>query len=215
MSSPIIIAFVIPIVFLIVLIGIASIYLKLFLYVGNPNQVFVFSGRKHKLSDGRVVGYRYCIGGRHFMIPTLEQFEKMDLSTMPVDIKVDNAYSKGQIMVNVKAYANVKISSEPKIIHNAIERFLGQSNEQIANVAKETLEGHFRGVIASIKPEEIIGMADEIKDDISKDFKKMGIHLDALHILEVTDSENYLSAPGIKKVAELKEKLAKEDRIDF
>ena len=38
---------------------------------------------------------------------------------------------------------------------NAVERFLGRSREEIYHIAKETLEGNLRGVLASLTPEEV------------------------------------------------------------
>src|SRR5262245_23455154 len=37
--------------------------LKQFLFVGRPNELLIFSGRRHTLADGTAVGYRVVHGG--------------------------------------------------------------------------------------------------------------------------------------------------------
>jgi flotillin len=116
--------------------------LKQFVFVGRPNELLIFSGRQHK--DG--VGYRVVHGG-FFRVPLLEKVDRMDLTTIPIELSVANAYSKGGIPLTVHAVANVKVSSAPghPQRHRAVPRpRLGE----IRQVAKESLEGHLRGIIA-------------------------------------------------------------------
>ena len=84
-------------------------------------------------------------------IPLLERVDRMSLLSIPIDLKVANAYSKGGIPLRVHAIANVKVSSDPRVVGNAIERFLGRDPAEIARVAKESLEGHLRGVLANLR----------------------------------------------------------------
>ena len=50
---------------------------------------------------------------------------RMDMRLFPVEVAVQNAYSKGGIPLSVHAIANVKISSSDAGVRNAVERFLG------------------------------------------------------------------------------------------
>jgi flotillin len=50
------------------------------LRICRPNEILIFSGRKHKTSDGRSVGYRVVFGGRGVRIPLVETVDRMDLS---------------------------------------------------------------------------------------------------------------------------------------
>ena len=70
------------------------------------------------------LAYSLIFGGLAFKKPVIETVDRMDLRVFPVRIDTRGAYSKGGIPLNVHAIANVKISSEPDEIHNAIERFL-------------------------------------------------------------------------------------------
>ena len=51
--------------------------------------------------------------------------------------------------------ANVKIAGEQPVLDNAIERFLGVDRARIMAIAKDTLEGNLRGVLATLTPEEV------------------------------------------------------------
>ena len=105
------------------------------------------------------------------------------------------------------AVANVKISSDPKLIGNAIERFMGRDPIEIQRVAKETLEGHLRGVLATLTPEEVnedrLKFANALVAEAEEDFVKLGLHLDTLKIQNVADPVNYLESIGRKRIAEV------------
>lgn len=179
--------------------------IKNLLYICPPNQVLIFSGRNHRMPDGTRRGYRVIFGGRGWKVPILETVAGMSLNVMEVPMAVRGAYSKGGIPLNVDAIAMVKVSSEPRVIGNAIERFLGRDPEEIRRVAKETLEGHIRGVIAKLTPEEVnedrLKFAAELSHESEEDFTKLGIHLDTLKILHVSDDVNYLNSISRQAIA--------------
>jgi flotillin len=121
----------------------------------DPNKILIISGRKYKRQDGQTLGYRVIYGGRTFRIPILETVKTMDLTTMPVPIEVTNAYARGGTPLDIQAIANVKIARDESVVGNAIERFLGRGPQEIARVARETLEGNLRGVVATLTPEQL------------------------------------------------------------
>lgn len=183
-------------------------YVKRFLHICPPNEVLIFSGgRRSRTSDGRARGFSPLIGGRRWQVPFIQTVDRMTLTLLEVPIGVRNAYSKGGIPMNVDAVANVKISSDPAVIGNAIERFLGRDVEEIRRVAKETLEGHLRGVLATLTPEEInedrLLFAQALARECEEDLSKLGLHMDTLKITHVTDDANYLNATGRKGIAEI------------
>jgi flotillin len=181
-------------------------FINRFLYICTPNQVLIFSGGgRHRLPDGTIRGFRVVFGGRGWRKPFVERVSRMSLNIMEVPIHVRGAYSKGGIPLNVEAVANVKISSDPRLIGNAIERFLGRNPEEIRRVAKETLEGHLRGVLAKLTPEEVnedrLKFAGELSSESEDDLSKLGIHLDTLKIQHVSDDVSYLDSLGREAIA--------------
>lgn len=180
-------------------------FFKSMLKICPPNEVLIFSGSKSRLADGGTRNFTTIFGGRGVMIPVLQTASRMSLATMEVPIAIRGAYSKGGIALHVDAIANVKISSDPEVIGNAIERFLDRDQNEIRRVAKETLEGHLRGVLARLTPEEInddrLKFSDELATESEQDLRKLGIHLDTFKILHVSDDKHYLDSIGREAIA--------------
>jgi flotillin len=192
--------------------GVAVLLVLLVLYryllrICRPNEILIFSGRKHTTSDGRSVGYRVVFGGRGVRVPVVETVHRMDVSLISVPIAVQGAYSEGGIPLNVHAIANIKVSTDRKFIGNAIERFLGKDRNEIARVVKETLEGHLRGVLATLTPEELnedrLKFARQLEASSGPDLEKLGLELDVLKIQHVSDDRNYLESIGRQRIAEI------------
>ena len=182
-------------------------FLKQFLVIGRPNELLVFSGRKYKLDTGEVVGSRIVRGGRSVRLPVLERVDRMDMTIMSIDIKIRNAYAKGNIPIHVDAVANAKITGDAHQIHHAIERFLGKGRQEIRQVVKETLEGTMRGVIAQLTPEEINHdrqkLSEHLKTEVGDDLGRMGLQVDTFKIQHVSDEVNYLDSIGRVRIAEV------------
>ena len=180
-------------------------FIRSFLCICNPNEVVILAGRQWKRRDGHQQGYRVLHGGRAIRIPFLETVKRMDLTTMPVPVEVHNAYSKGGIPLHIQAIANIRISNDENIVCNAIERFLDHKQTEIVRVAKETLEGSLRGVVATLTPEQVnedrLQFAERIASGVSRDLKLLGLQLDILKIQSVADDVDYLSSLGRKQIA--------------
>ena len=214
--------------FLLTFIGIGAliVILKTCLRICKPNEILIISGRKYKNKRGQEVGYRVRFGGRTLVIPIIERVERMDMTTMPIPVEVTNAYAKGGTPINIQAIANVKVSSNPTVVGNAIERFLGRNRSEIRRVVRETLEGNLRGVVALLTPEQVnedrLNFAERIAADVAKDLNKLGLQLDTLKIQSVTDDVDYLSSIGRRQIAQIvrdaeiaeAETIGEADRIE-
>ena len=172
-----------------------------------PNRIAVITGKNRTLSDGRTVGYRILKGGRTLRIPIIEKVSWMDLNTIPLEVSVTNAYSKGAIPLNVQGIANVKVSSAEGLLENAAERFLDKPTEHIGQIAKETLEANLRGVLATLSPEEVnedrLKFSQQLIDEADDDIKTLGLELDVMKIQNVTDDNQYLDSVGRRLTAEV------------
>ncbi len=193
----------------IALVGIVAVIalLKASLKICKPNEILIISGRKYKQAGHKDVGYRVIFGGRAFVLPIIERVERMDMTTMPIPVEVNNSYAKGGTPLNIQAIANVKVSSQPNIAGNAIERFLGRNQSEIRRVVRETLEGNLRGVVANLTPQQVnedrLNFAERIADDVDRDLNKLGLHLDTLKVQSVTDDVGYLSSIGRRQIAKI------------
>jgi flotillin len=177
------------------------------MYICQPNEVLIFSGARRRLATGRDLGYQIIKGGRRVRRPLFEVVDRMDLTNMPIELAVAGAYSKGGIPLNVHGIANLKIAGEQPMLDNAIERFMGVERHRIMAVAKETLEGNLRGVLATLTPEEVnadkIKFAQSLLNEAEDDLRHIGLELDTLKIQDVSDEVNYLDSIGRKQSAEV------------
>ncbi|MBI2388097.1 MAG: flotillin family protein [Deltaproteobacteria bacterium] len=186
---------------------------KNLLYVSAPNEALIFSGarRSASLGAGRVrdVGFRVVRGGRGVRIPLLERVDKLDLSNLAIELQVLGAYCKGGIPLNVQGVANVKLPGDEPRLLNAVERFLGRGPQQIARIARETLEGNVRGVLAQLTPEQVnedkIRFAQTLLEEAEHDMARMGLVLDTLKIQNVTAEVGYLNSIGRIRGASVKQ----------
>ncbi len=189
------------------LVIILTLVFSQLLYICRPNEILIFSGRRQVTTDGREVGFRVVFGGRGFRMPLVESVTRMNVSLISVTMSVSGAYSEGGIPLTLNAIANVKISTDPRFMGNAIERFLGVGRDQVARVAKDTLEGHLRGVLAAMTPEEVnedrLKFAKHLEASCGPDLEKLGLHLDTLKIQHVADDRNYLQSIGRQRIAEI------------
>lgn len=172
-----------------------------------PDKVAIITGRKRKMADGKVVGYRIVRGGATFIWPIREQVQYLPLGLMTFPVEVQKAYNKNGVAVYIEAIANVKIKGEDSAISNAVERFL-EKPSQVQITVKETLEGHLRSIVGTMTIEELNSdrkaFAQRVTEESVVDLEKMGIGADSVVIKKITDEHGYLDALGVQRTAEVK-----------
>ncbi len=186
-------------------VGCAAIILKNMLYICGPNEVLVFAGSRRRAPNGKIVGYRIIKGGRGLRIPLMERVHRMDLTNMSIEVSVEGAFSKGGIPLTVQGVANVKIGGTEPTLNNAIERFLGKRRSEVVLIARETLEGNLRGVLATLTPEQLnedkVSFAENLQNEADTDLRKLGLVLDMMKIQNVHDNVGYLDSIGRRQTA--------------
>ncbi|MBM4363225.1 MAG: flotillin family protein, partial [Deltaproteobacteria bacterium] len=169
------------------------------LYVSTPNEVLIFSGTERRAGD-RTLGYRFVRGGRSVRRPFIERVDRMDLNMINVVVSVEHAFTKGGVPLTIQGVANVKLPGDEPRLANAVERFLGRTREEIYHIARETLEGNLRGVLAGLTPEQVnedkSRFGQLLLEEAEHDMSRMGLVLDTLKIQNVTDEVSYLSSIG-------------------
>ena len=192
---------------LLAVVVVAVMTVRSLIVIVPPNRAAVLTGRTRQLPSGERIGYRSVIGGRTLRVPIIESVQHVSLETFSIEISVANAFSKGNIPLNIEAIAAVKIASQPAtVFNNAVERLLGKTEQEITHLAKDTLMGNLRGVLATLTPEEVnedrLGFARALSEDAGEDLAALGFHLDVLKIQNVSDERGYLEAIGRKRAAE-------------
>mgnify|MGYP003675273758 CR=1 FL=1 len=183
------------------------------IYICGPNEALVFSGGNFGKR-----GYRIVKGGRALRIPFLEEVDRLDLTNMNIEVKVRGGFSRGGIPLNIDGIANVKIAGAAPGLDNALERLLGKPRPLIMRIAKETLEGYLRGVLATLTPEEVNentqAFEKALRAQAGEGLEYLGITLDNLKIQAVSDDQGYLTAMGRIQMAELNQgnRIAEAER---
>jgi flotillin len=174
----------------------------------RPNEMLVVTGSRSNQGSQGLKGYRVVANGGWTLVkPVLETARRMDVTLLPVLVEVKNAYSNGGTPLNIQAIANVKVSTDPDVRNNAIERFLGRDPREIIQVAQENLEGNLRSVLAQLTPEEVnedrLRFAEQIAKDVGDDLRRLGLQLDTLKIQSVSDDVDYLNSISRRRVAQI------------
>ena len=112
------------------------IFIKANIVLCQPNELVVISGRRRKLADGSMIGYRVLRGGRGFKRPLVETVGRLPLNSIPLELRIDNVMTEGMIPVSIDAKATVKLAgNEADGMDAAIELVKpGTTTDEIAKV---------------------------------------------------------------------------------
>ena len=198
---------VVLVIFAVVFIAIgiaASRYKKV-----PPNMAMVVYGKRQRGTGGR--GYRVISGGAKVIVPIVEAVEWLRLDVRTLDLAVPDIVTdvkRSGAKINIKAVAQVKVSSDEATLNTAAENLLGKTEQAVNEIALKTLEGHVRGVCATLTVEEVNSDRDAIASKIlgmaGNDLRNMGIDIRSFVIKEIEDAQGYLNALGVKRTEEVK-----------
>ena len=184
------------------------VFIKANMVICQPNEVVVLAGRKRKLADGSVAGYRVIRGGRGFKWPLIESVKRLPLTTRTVDIHLSKVLCAGMIPVSIEGRANVKLAGRAEEgLESAVERFLGKGIDAVDRTSMQVLEGSLRGIVAAVSPEDAnarrLEIAGQTAERAREDLSRLGIVLDFFQIQSISDDQGYLEAIGRKRNAEV------------
>ncbi|XP_026318230.1 flotillin-1 isoform X1 [Hyposmocoma kahamanoa] len=148
-------------------------------------------------------------GGRTFVWPCIQQVQRISLNTMTLQVESPTVYTSQGVPISVTGIAQVKIQGQnAEMLMSACEVFLGKSEQEIQNIALETLEGHQRAIMGSMTVEEIYKdrkiFSKKVFEVASSDLINMGVTVVSYTLKDVRDDEGYLKALGMARTAEVK-----------
>jgi len=186
-----------------VLFLLVSVFVRRYVKVG-PDEALIVSGRKRKLPNGQVVGFRIVRGGATFVWPIFETAKTLSLRIMPLDVN-SSAYTSQGVQVTVDGVAQVKIDSSFEMIATAAEQFLSLKDEEIRRIATQTMEGHLRSIVGNLTVEEINqnrdAFAQKVQELAAADLSNMGLKIISFTIREISDKNGYLESLGKAQIA--------------
>jgi len=157
---------------------------------------------------GRVRGGRAsrCIhGGATMVWPLIQDYKKLSLIPMTINIPLRNALSQENIRINVPSTFTVGISTDPTIMNNAAERLLHLKPDQIESMASEIIFGQLRLTVASLTIRQINADRDQffesIRENVGHELNKLGLNLINVNITDITDDSDFIESIGQKAAA--------------
>ena len=197
--------------------------------VGLGTLIFFVSRYKRCPSDRVLViygktsggGSSKCIhGGASFVWPVIQDSQFLDLTPIPIDIKLEGALSKQNIRVNTPSTFTVGISTDSGVMENAAERLLGLDLTQIRLLGQDIIFGQMRVVIATMDIEAINAdrdlLIEKITAGVEVELTKVGLRLINVNIQDITDESGYIEALGKEAAArainEAKVSVAEQQR---
>jgi len=139
----------------------------------GPNEAMVVSGCCHRKP-------LLVPGGRTFVWPGIQYIQRLSLNTMTISVPTVNVNTGHGVAISVTGIAQVKIQGQnEEMLLAACEQFLGKNDDEITQVALETLEGHQRAIMGSMTVEEIYRdrkkFSKAVFEVASSDLVNMGI----------------------------------------
>jgi flotillin len=142
-----------------------------------PDKAMVIYGRR--VAKAGKKGYSVLTGGGKFIIPIIEGVDFLPLDVRTLILSVTD------IVTDVKT-SGAKVNIE---------------------IATKTLEGHVRGICATMTIETINSDRDTVSERVqnmaTKDLRNMGIEIRSFVISDLEDERGYLDALGRKRTAEV------------
>jgi flotillin len=185
-----------------------------------PDKVLVIYGREYKElmpetdAEGRTkmvmkkTKFKLVRGGGQFIVPIVERTGWMSLETNTVEVEVPEVITRMGVPLTVEGVAQVKIRGDDVAIRTAAEQLLEKQQAEIIEIARKTLEGHIRGICATLTIEEInadrAALSQKIQEEAVADFTRLGLQISIFVIKDIKDRVGYLEALGKKRTAEVK-----------
>jgi len=190
------------VVLLLVIFGTLALFRILFAthYKKCPSdKILVIYG---KISGG--LSKRCIHGGAAFVWPMIQAYQFLDLTPIPIDIKLKRAPTQDNIDLDVPSTFTVGIATERGVMENAADRLLGLTLNDIHQLAQDIIFGQMRHVIANMTFEELTTDRDKVTKNISEHvvhgLRKVGLRLININIQDVSASPG--QSPGVSKADE-------------
>ena len=157
---------------------------------------------------GRLRGGRAsrCLHGGAVMVwPLIQDYKKLSLIPMTINIPLTGALSQENIRINVPSTFTVGVSTDPTIMNNAAERLLHLSPAAIQEMASEIIFGQLRLTVASLTIRQINSdrelFFESIRSNVGHELNKLGLNLINVNITDITDDSEFIESIGQKAAA--------------
>ena len=125
------------------------------------NHVLVVTGGTETVVDGRKYGFRIQKGGWTLVIPFIQTAQAIELTILPINVRIEGVNSANGIAVGADATACVCVNDmNDTLLYSAVQQLLGKSRPQIKEQIQQTMLGNFRAALNKTTPLQAIGMVE-------------------------------------------------------
>lgn len=191
-----------------IIIGVAALLLIILFalsYVkARPDEAIMISGAGKR---------KILIGKAGFRIPFFQRKDVLHLKAFQVDVKTEDSIpTKEFININVDAVANLKISSDSKLLDTAFQSLLCISEKDRILQVQQVLQGNLREIIGTVGIRQLVqdrqGVAEQVKENVIPDMAKLGIELINFNIQNFSDNNDVIKNLGIDNIAQISKDAA-------
>jgi flotillin len=155
------IAGILALAFFILILGV----LRSLIRVCPSDHILVVTGGTETEVDGRKYGFRIQKGGWTVVIPFIQTAQTIDLSILPINVRIEGVNSANGINVGADATACVCVDDmNETLLYSAVQQLLGKSRKQIQEQIQQTMIGNFRAALNKTTPLQAIGMEESAED---------------------------------------------------
>ncbi len=165
-----------------------------------PDTAYIITGLGKK---------KILIGKAGWRMPFFTRVDRLSLRVMQVDVKTSEAVPTNEfINVTVDGVANIKVSSDPKLLERASESLLNLRQSDLIQLVTQVLEGNMREIVGSVGLKEMVqdrqGVAKKITENVVPDMEKLGIEVVNFNIQNFKDGAGTIENMGIDNVEQIR-----------
>jgi uncharacterized membrane protein YqiK len=202
-----------------------------------PHQVLVVTGTKTRV-QGKEYGFRLQKGGWTFVIPYFQSVQLLDLSIIPINVRIEGVNAANGITVGADATACVCVDDEDEtLLYSAVERLMDKSRQEIQEQIQQTMIGNFRGALNKTTPLEAIGMVEsvetmeqtsslpvptdaegerarfrsELLNDSTQDLSTFGMRVVSVSLQKIWDTSSYIANLANKTLSRKRQEVEIEE----
>lgn len=144
-----------------ILFAIILVLLRSLIRVCPSDHILVVTGGTETEVGGRKYGFRLQKGGWTLVIPFIQTAQAIDLTILPINVRVEGVNSANGINVGADATACVCVDDmNETLLYSAVQQLLGKSRKQIQDQIQQTMIGNFRAALNKTTPLQAIGMEE-------------------------------------------------------
>jgi len=137
--------------------------------------------------------------------------KKISLQIITLRPSCEKVETKTGVPIYIDGIAQVRVQYDGEnnlLLEKACENFMGRSHDDMIRILTSTLDGHLRGIVGQLTPQEVFQDRDKFNENVlaiaTPDLALMGIQLMSFVVQKIEDRVDYFTSIGRAQTAEAK-----------